>query len=337
MKRVGRLIGLAAGVAVGAWEFSAAAEPNDGVSIEFSASAAEIDLMGLDYGRFGQDDETAVPLLEQQESETGRRFDARVSGFDWSVFGQPGTLYLRGGHQSVESDTSVSVANTDLALVPTGFEGFDEGQFIGLGDGGAILVGRTLEQTEAEIAAGFVFETEHSFTPRIELAYRRGEIDQRITTDLTGVTPMLEQSGTDASALNSDCVELGLGFAKTFSLSGNWSVIADASAGIGYCQHDLEGQFNFVDSVNAYTSPFDDSVEELSTHGALSGGVFWRMTDALTLGLNAYARAETGAPYIAYPTYEIDILDVVSIGFIRIETENRVSYGAGLSLRLALP
>jgi hypothetical protein len=340
MKRVGRLIGLAAGVATGAWGFNAAAEPNDGVTVEFSASAAQIDLMGLEgYGRRGQDDQTGVPLLEQQESEAGTRFDARVSGFDWNVFGQAGSLYLRGAYQSAEGGASVSVANDDVTLIPTGLEGFDQAQFIGLGAGGAgtILVDRTLEQTEAEIAAGFVFETELSFKPRIEFTYRRGEIDQTITVDLVGVTPMLEQSGADTSALNSDCAELGLGVAKIFPLSGDWSFVADASAGVGYCQHEFEGQFDFIDNINDYSSPFDDSVEEINARGALSGGVYWQMIDALTLGLNAYARAESGAPYIAYPTYEIDILDVESIGVIRIETESRVSYGAGLSLRLALP
>jgi hypothetical protein len=339
MKRMGRLIGLAASVAAGAWGFNAAAEPNDGVSVEFTASAAEIDLMGLDYGRFGQDDDTAAPLLEQQDSEAGTRFDARVSGFDWNVFGRAGTLYLRGAYQSAEGGASASTANDDLALVPTGLVGFDQWQFIGLAatGSGTIVVDRTLEQTEAEIAAGFVFETEHSFTPRIELAYGRGEIDQTITVDLTGVTPMLEQSGADTSALNSDCAGLGVGLEKVFPLSGNWSAVADASAGIAYCQHDLEGQFNFVDSSNSYTTTFNDSLEEFSARGALSGGVYWRMTDALTLGLNAYARAESDAPYIAYPSYEIVAFDVETIGVIRIETETRVSYGAGLGVRLALP
>jgi hypothetical protein len=330
-----RIIGLAAGVAAGAFIAPAQAEPNDGVTFAFAISAEEADLMTLDYGRFG-DDDPATPLVEQDERAAGTRFDAGVSGLNLNILGMDAEAYLRGSYGEASGSVSAGFAADNHVIVPTGLPDWDQFQLMAIGGGGAIATARDIEQQEGEIAGGFVFSAHNGFTPRVELSYRRGEIDQTISVDRLGVTPMLEQFATDTSALDSDCGELGLGVAKVVPLGANWSFVADAGASIGYCSHDLEGAFDFVDNFSPYTVAIEDSLDGVSARGALSAGLIWRLTDMVGLGFDAYARVESDAPYIAYPTYDITDGDITSIGTIRIETESRASYGARMSLRLAL-
>jgi hypothetical protein len=331
-----RIMGLAAGVAAGAFIAPAHAEPNNGVTFEFAVGAEEADLMTLDYGHFGEN-ETGRPLVQQDDGASGTRFDASVSGVDFNVFGMDAEAFLRGGYSEVSGDVSTSFAADARIIVPTGFPDFDQAQFMAVGGGGTIFTARDVEQREGEIAAGLVFAARNGLTPRVELSYRRSEIDQTVSVDRLGVTPMLEEFATDSSVLDSDCAELGLGVAKVVPLGGTWSFVADASAGIGYCSHDLEGGFDFVDNFNPYTTAFDDSLDGVNARGALSAGITWRWTDMVGLGFDVHARVERDAAHIAYPTYEIVNADVTSIGTIRIETESRAAYGARLSLRITLP
>jgi hypothetical protein len=333
-----RKIGLAAGVAASALCAGVAqAETGDGVSIDVAVSAAEIDLMSAEYGFFsGNVAET--PLVSDNGSDLGARFDISVSGFDWRLFGHGADGYVRASYQDASGESGGSFAKDtdDVAVVPTGLVGFDEAQQLADDGSGTIISHRDLQQREADIAAGLVFEDWRGFTPRAEVGYRRGEIDLTITADRLGVTPMLEEFSTDESTVTSNCADLSFGLQKTMPLSPSWTFVADASAGAGFCRHELERDFSLeVQIGNSYSTQLNDSLDAVSVRGALNAGLVWRLADTLTVGFNTYVRAESDAPYIAYPTYDIGV-DVTSIGLIRLETEARASYGAGISLRYAL-
>jgi len=331
-------MGVVAGMAAGAVCVSAAqAQESDGPSLELTASAAEIDLASATYG---YNFTAQAPVIDHDESDTGARLDARLSGLNWSIFGANGRAYVRASYQDAGGSISSSYAKApgDTIVVPTGFVGFDEFESLATTGSGNIVARRTVDQSEADIGVGFEFDGEmHGFSPRIEIAFRRSEIEHVMTADRLGVTPVLEEFSTDNGAIESNCADLGVGFQITTFLSSDWSFVADLSTTAGFCSHDMDRSFEYDSLGNSYESQSVDENDNVSLRGALQGRFVRRLNDRAALNVTGFVRGESAAPYIAYPvlTFDNNNLPVVT-GTVRIETEARASYGLGLSLTFAL-
>jgi hypothetical protein len=318
----------------------AAADPAwaEGPTLEIAAAGAEIDIAPVDYGLFQSVGGPRSPLVAQDNRQTGQRFDARVANLAWAPFGWDGETYVRVSYQRAESEFNAAYpkAISDLAVVPTGVaDTFTTLSFWALAatGSGTIAAARELEQREAELAGGVVLNRPLAgFQPRIELGYRRGQIDQTLTADRVGVTPLLEEYTTQSLDLTSDCADLSVGAARRFALAQRWALVADAALGVGYCRHDLEGTFE----VTGFAPwPHDDRSNNFTTRGAFSLGLERRLAPSLALGLNAFARAESHAPYVAFPAWNFGAFgEVIGVdGEVRVDTESRSSYGAALTLR----
>lgn len=321
----------------GAWVSPARAE---GPSFEFGVGSAEIDTASVDYGGlFSSAGQT--PLVAQDTSEQGPRYDARIGDIPWAPFGWEGESYIRASYQRAEGAFSAAYPKTfsDAVYVPTGLaDTFTTSSLWALAatGSGTIAAAHDLDQREWELAFGVAFNGRVAgFEPRIELGYRRGQIDQTLTADRVGVTPILEEYTTQRLDLSSDCLDLGVGAAQRFPLSQRWSIIADAALGLGYCQHSLDGAFE----VNTFGTPaawsHGDDREKATLRGGLGLGLEWRLAPSFAIALNGFARGESDAPYVAFPAWMFGAFgEVIGVdGEVRVDTESRSSYGAALTLR----